>query len=427
MRFQRGARYIVISMCGITLLLFTSLAAFQQSAANYDEAKVPKYVLPDPLVLQGGAPVRDAATWHDRRRPEILELFRSQVFGRSPGRPERITFDVVSVDEKALAGKAVRKEVTIRFTKDGSGPVVNLLIYLPAPAKGPVPLFLGWNFTANHTVSRDPGIRLAEVWDKNQKLPAKEDSRGSAASRWPLEMILDRGYGLATAYYYDIEPDFDGGMKYGVRPLFFKPGQTAPAPDDWGAIGAWAWALSRAMDYLETDRSVDPRRVIVHGHSRLGKTALWAGAQDERFAIVISNDSGEGGAAISRRRFGETVADLNRSFPHWFCANYKKYSGREDDLPVDHHMLLALIAPRPLYVASAEEDLWADPRGEFLSLVAAGPVYRLLGKQDLGTDQMPAVGKPIQRTVAYHIRPGKHDINSYDWEQYLNFADKHLK
>jgi hypothetical protein len=410
-----------------SLLLFTMLGYSQQPGANYDEAKVPKYTLPDPLVLQSGAPVRDAGTWFHKRRPEILEIFRSQVYGRSPGRDAGTTFEVASIHEQALGGKATRKEVLVRFSKEKDGPVMNLLLYLPAAAKGPVPVFLGWNFTGNHTVSRDPGIRLGEVWNKQQKQAASEDSRGSAASRWPVDLILERGYGVATAYYYDMEPDFDGGIRFGVRRLFFRPGQPAPADDDWGAIGAWAWALSRAMDYLETDRSVDPKRVIVHGHSRLGKTALWAGAQDERFAAVISNDSGEGGAALSRRRFGETIADLNRSFPHWFCANYRKYSGREDDLPVDQHMLLALIAPRPLYVASAEEDLWADPKGEFLSAVAAGPVYRLLGKQDLGTDRMPAAGQPIHNTMAYHVRPGKHDITAYDWEQYLNFADKQLK
>ncbi len=399
----------------------------QPPGANYDEAKVPKYTLPDPLVMQNGERVRDAETWFKRRRPEILELFRSQVYGRSPERPAGMTFELASIDRQALGGKAIRKEVTVSFSGKPDGPKMNLLIYLPVAAKTRVPVFLGLNFTGNSTVNRDPGIRLGEVWVRKEKRPARDDSRGSAVSRWPVEKILERGYGVATAYYFDIEPDFDGGIQQGVRPLFFKPGQTSPAADDWAAIGAWAWALSRAMDYLETDNDVDAKRVIVHGLSRLGKTSLWAGAQDTRFAMVISNESGEGGAALSRRRFGETIADLNRTFPHWFCANYKQYNDREDDMPVDQHMLLSLIAPRPLYVASAEEDQWADPRGEFLSLVAAGPVYKLLGQQDLGTNQMPGIHQPIQTTLAYHIRAGKHDITTYDWEQYLNFADKHFK
>jgi len=415
-----------------SLIAALLLAAFplpaQRPGANYDESKVPQYTLPDPLVLRNGDPVRDSAAWYRRRRPEILELFRSEVYGRNPGRRKGTSFEIGPVDSQALGGTAIRKQVAVNFSGTVRGPRMHLLVYLPAAAKGRrVPVFLGLNFAGNHAVNPDPGIRLPEVWSRGGKRHASEDSRGANSTRWPVEKILERGYGLATAYYQDIEPDFPGGMKYGVRPLFFRFGQSAPSAAGWGAIGAWAWALSRAMDYLETDRDVDAGRVIVFGHSRLGKAALWAGAQDTRFAMVISNDSGEGGAALSRRRFGETIEDLNRTFPHWFCANYKQYDGREDSLPVDQHMLLALIAPRPLYVASAEDDQWADPRGEFLSLVAAGAVYRLLGGQDLGTDRMPPLNQPIQTSVAYHVRSGKHDITEYDWEQYLDFADKHLR
>jgi hypothetical protein len=414
------------------LMLLAYLGAQAQApAANYDESKVPKYSLPDVLTLNNGQKVRDAKTWSEKRRPEILELYRSQVFGRSPAVTPRLKYDVFSVDRQALGGKAIRKQVTVYFSDKKDGPRMDLLIYLPAQAKAPVPVFLGLGFHANQTVNADPGIKLEDEWVRDPATKtmvlrrADEKSRGAAASRWAVDKILEHGYGLATAYYGDIEPDFDGGMKYGVRPLFFKPGQTAPAPDEWGAIGAWAWGLSRAMDYLEKDPAIDARRVAVIGHSRLGKTALWAGAQDTRFSIVISNDSGEGGAAISRRKFGEEVRNLNTSFPHWFCGNFKNYNDREDELPVDAHMLLALSAPRPLYVASAQEDQWADPRGEFLGLVHASPVYELLGKHGLGTDAMPAIAQPIMKTVGYHIRAGKHDITGYDWEQYLKFADMH--
>jgi hypothetical protein len=411
----------------VALLLMPLVVAAQPKNANYDESKVGSYTLPDPLVLSNGEHVRDAATWYKIRRPEILRLFETNVYGRTPSKRLHTTFELTSTDKTALGGKAIRKQVAVYFTGTKRGPKMDLLLYVPAEAPKPVPVFVGLNFGGNQTVDADPGIRLGQIWVHEGLQPAPESSRGATASEWQLEKILAKGYALATAYYGDIEPDFAGGMQYGVRPLLFRPGQTAPDRDEWGAIGAWAWGLSRTVDYLQTDRDIDAKRIALIGHSRLGKTALWAGAQDTRFALVISNDSGEGGAALSRRNFGETIMNLNTAFPHWFCANYRKYNNHADQMPVDQHELLALIAPRPLYVASAEEDLWADPRGEFLSAVAAGPVYELLGKQGLGTDQMPAVSHPIMHAIAYHIRPGKHDVTEYDWEQYLAFADMHLR
>lgn len=412
-----------------TAILVAATAVAQQHEVNYDEAKVPAYSLPDPLTLGNGERVRDAATWNLRRRPEILDLFSTYVYGRTPRWSRSPESELLSHEAKALGGKAIRREVRI-YPAGRDGPGMNLLLYLPASARGPVPTFLGLNFSGNHTVSPDPGIRLSPVWVRDQatktwsKSPATPDSRGKAAAQWQVEMIIARGFGLATIYYGEIEPDFGEGRKYGMARIFGHSGQVEP--DEWGSIGVWAWGVSRAVDYLiSSEKGVDPHRIIVVGHSRLGKTALWAAAQDTRIAMAISNNSGEGGAALARRKFGERI-DGNANFPYWYCLNHKKFSYREEDLPVDQHMLLALIAPRPVYIASAEEDRWADPRGEFLSAVAAGPVYRLLGQADLGTSEMPPIEQPIMKRLGYHIRAGKHDVTAYDWRQFLAFAELNL-
>lgn len=411
-------------VCWFALLIWP-LAA-QNPAANYDEAKVPAYTLPDPL-----AGVKRPADW-PRRRQEILELFAREVYGRTPTKQLKITHELRSMDRLALGGQAIRKEITVFFSgKDG--PRMEIMLYLPAQAKGRVPVFLGLNYQGNHGVHPEPGIALSQSWMRSSyqgvvNNRSTEAARGKEASRWPVELILSRGYGLATVYYGDIDPDFDDGFANGVHPLFYAPGQTKPGPDEWGSIGAWAWGLSRTVDYLAKDPAVDAQHIALVGHSRLGKTALWAGAQDPRFAIVISNDSGEGGAALARRRFGETTAVMNKAFPHWFADSFNKYSDRENEMPFDQHMLLALIAPRPVYVASAAEDQWADPKGEFLSLVAAEPVYRLLGTKGLaGVTEMPAVHQPVHHHNGYHIRAGKHDVTEYDWRQWLDFADRHWK
>jgi hypothetical protein len=385
-------------------------------------------VLTDPLRLADGGPVKDSGTWTEKRRPELLRLFETHVYGRTPSGGPRPRFTVRGTDGQALGGKATRTQVTIAFGEGPQAPGMDLLLYLPNAARGPVPVFLALNFQGNHAVHADPGIGLSTRWIPSSYAGvvanhATEASRGSEAKRFPIETILDHGYGLATAYYGDLFPDRADGAADSILPLFPGP----RGPDAWGAVGAWAWGLSRALDYLQTLPAVDAGRVAVLGHSRLGKAALWAGAQDTRFAMVLSNESGAGGAALSKRIYGETVQAITTAFPHWFAANFNRYAGREAALPVDQHELIALVAPRPVYVASAQEDLWADPRGEFLAALHADPVYRLLGTDGLPVHEMPAVDRPVHGTIGYHVRSGAHDLTHYDWRQYLAFADRHWR
>ncbi len=404
------------SLFFIALISFSTFAAdAQDSLINYDEARIPPYTLPDPLQLTDGKLITTSQQWLQHQRAAMLTLFADNVYGRMPGKPENMHFKVNAVDSSALGGKAICKQVTILFSNAASAPSMDVLIYLPKFAKTPVPVFIGLNFSGNQTVNADTGIILSTR-------RATEASRGKDAGKWAVEEIINRGYGLATAYYGDLEPDNPDGWKTGIRTTM----KTALSinENEWGAIGAWAWGLSRMMDYLETDAAVDARKVVITGHSRLGKACLWAAANDERFAIVVSNCSGEGGAALSKRWFGETIERINTSFPHWFAPAYKQYNKHPELLPVDQHILLALMAPRPLYVASAEDDPWADPKGEFLSAKNAEPVYALFGKKGLGVIDMPPVNNPVGETIRYHIRTGKHDFTLYDWQQYLDFADK---
>jgi hypothetical protein len=424
----------------ICTLLVPATSGAQQIPINLDEEKVGPYTLPDPLVKADGTKVTTREEWINQRRPELIRIFEDQVYGKvpRPPHPVRPTFHILSEDTLALGGTAIRREITIEFLDKADAPRIFLLIYLPKEpvASGRVPAFLGLNFEGNHTIHSDPGITLAQGWVPNNPEHGVTDhrpaqsSRGASASRWQVERVLSHGYALATAYYGDIDPDFDDGFQNGVQPLFYGPGQTRPAANEWGSIAAWAWGLSRCLDALvEAVPEIDARKVVLTGHSRLGKAALWAGATDPRFAIVISNESGCGGAALSRRNFGETALRINTSFPHWFCANFRQYNGREDQLPVDQHELIALIAPRPVLVCSAAEDLWADPKGEFLAALEASPVYKLLGTEGLAATAMPQPehGQLTMSTIGYHIRPGKHDVTAVDWNAFMKFADVHLR
>ena len=425
-------------LLAFSLGLASPYVGAQPEGFNYDEAKVPAYTLPDALVLNNGKRVTDAATWRTQRRPELLEIFSREVYGRTPsGRPDKMHWAVTAVDPAALSGKAVRKEVTIWFTEKKDGPKMHLLIHQPrarGTERASWPAFLGYNYYGNNSVHPDPTITLSTAWmrpNAAQRIVnhrATEGTRGTHTEQWSIETVVARGYASVTMYYGDVCEDRAEGLTKDVAALFGTSVVENRRPDEWGSIGIWAWGLSRALDYLEADPDIDGRRVAVLGHSRLGKAALWAGAQDERFALVISNESGCGGAALSRRRNGETVARINRSFPFWFAKSFRAYSDREDALPIDQHQLIALIAPRAVHVASAEEDKWADPRGEFLSAKHAEPVYALFGKKGLGVSAMPAVNQPVLgKAIAYHVRDGKHDVTAFDWAQYLNFADKVLK
>jgi hypothetical protein len=283
----------------------------------------------------------------------------------------------------------------------------------------------------NHTITTDSSVTITPHWLRDHPRPDSARApvlRGAWAERWPIETIVERGYALAGVYLGDLDPDAKDQLARGIRPHYLKPGQTEPAPDEWGALASWAWGLSRALDYLERDADVDARRVALMGHSRTGKAALWAAALDPRVAMVVANESGTGGAKLSRRNFGETVAEINRGFPYWFARNFRKYDGRERELPVDQHELIALVAPRPVYIGVAAEDLWGDPRGSFLAAKAAEPVYALLGAPSKLPAEMPAANQPtLDGSIGFHLRPGTHDVTRYDWEQFLAFADRVLR
>ncbi|RLS57701.1 MAG: acetylxylan esterase [Planctomycetota bacterium] len=416
----------------------TSPAQDKKEVFNEDESKVPAYTLPEALVSTNGEKVDTAAKWKQQRRGEIFRMFETEVYGRTPSTPlDTIRAVVTEGPSDAFEGRATRKQITVFFTKQDDGPRMEILLYSPKGKKSS-PAFLGYNFEGNHAITTDPAVKLAHSWLRNNpkegitENKATEQSRGSERSRWSIDRIIERGYAVASIYYGDIDPDFDDEFQNGVQPLFYKDGQQKPGPEEWGSIGAWAWGLSRALDYLETDADINAKQVAVLGHSRLGKTSLWAGAQDERFAIVISNNSGCGGAALSKRWFGETVNRINTSFPHWFCDNFNKYNNNESAMPVDSHELIALIAPRPVYISSAVDDKWADPYGEYLAAVHADPVYRLLGTTGLGnapvSDKSPPLDTPLLTGhIGYHIRTGGHDVLPFDWEQFMNFADRHFR
>ena len=408
---------------GLVIFVLTT-QLFSQRDVNYDETKVPNYILPESLIGSDGEKITNVEEWEKIRRPELMELFATQVYGRTRSDKIDVTYELLTENSKALNGKATSKQVKFIFSNGKKKIEAILLIYIPNEPRGKVPVFVGYNFKGNHTTTLDSTILYSPIFNLI-KDPVLE--RGAQSNRWPFDKIIERGYAVATMCYHDIFPDMEGLKDHSIVSLFPGYDSESTAPDEWQAIGAWAWGSSRIVDFLETQERIDADNIAIMGHSRQGKAALWAGAQDERFRVVISNDSGCGGAALSRRKFGETISIINNAFPHWFCKNFRQYNNNEDSLPVDQHQLLALIAPRNVYVASAYQDLWADPKGEFLSAYYAGVVYQLYGLHPIKTDKMPELHQPIMEDIGYHIRAGVHDVIDYDWKCFMDFTDKHFK
>lgn len=382
----------------------------------------------DKILIANGKPIRTKAQWRTHRK-ELIDQFSKNMYGQSPGKPSGLTFQILESDPKALNGLATRRQVKISLS--ASGPSFDVLMYVPNDRKKPAPAIVGLNFSGNHAIHPDPGIRLTTSYVESPRNNscvtdhrATDACRGTNAGQWPVEQLVQRGYALVTAYREDIASDVrTTGFQTGIHP-FFPDYQNRP--DNFGTIAAWAWSLSRILDYLETDRDIDARRVAVFGFSRLGKAALWAGATDERFAAIISNESGAGGAKLFHRGAGENIRRLCTLFPHWFCGNFRQYIDKDTLLPFDQHQVIALVAPRPVYVASAAEDTNSDPEGEFQAALAAGEVYSFLGKKGLPMAQRPPLNQSVQADIGYHIRSGGHNVTAFDWQQYLRFLDTHF-
>lgn len=380
-----------------------------------EEKDVPPYQLPPILVSAEGKAIATPEEWFHVRRPQLMSLFGNLIYGVVPPAtsPLKTSFEILKKNPEFMDGQATRKDVRIHFENAKGAADLQILVFSPnsiAPRK-PTPAFLLHSFSGTRDDSHD----------------VNPDKPGFLRNGVPLGELLKRGFGLVVVPQADLVRHNEVEFLKGVHPLFYREGQSFPKANEWGVIATVSWSASRAMDYLETDPDIDAKRIAAMGHSKMGKAALWTAAQDQRLALVISAQSGCAGAALWKRQFGENMEKMVTRFPYWLCRNAAKFVRNEEDLPVDQHMLLACIAPRPLYVASGAEDLWADPRGEYLSAYHASEVYRLLGKTGLTQEASPAVGEAIVRSdVGYHHRAGGHSIERYDWLRFLEFAEYHL-
>lgn len=407
-----------IIIFGAALFLFRLPSYAQSNSAIPNDSLFPKNI-PALLIANNGTIIKTKREWEKIRRPELVQLLENEIYGFVPSTNVEMNATILEQDENALGGKAIRKQVKLTFTNAKNQNLsVSLLIYLPKGVKK-FTTFLGYNFNGNETIYPDTMIHSSPLMNGNNK------QSGRDSLNWPVATIINAGCGVATMYYWELAPDKED-FTTGVYPLFYQPNQTAPLSNEWGGLAAWAWGLSKAMDYLETDKLVDAKRVIVMGHSRLGKAAVWAGAKDQRFAGVISSGSGAMGVSISKNKKGETLTAVIKRFPRWTAGNFKKYLNQDANLPFDQHMVVAMIAPRPIYISSASEDQWADPSHEYLSAFLSTEVYALYGFPKWQY-QVPQVQQPIKGRVSQHIREGKHDILPYDWNLFLAFAKRELK
>ncbi len=372
---------------------------------NYQESKVPTYLLPNPLIASDGSAVSSEKAWQSSRRSELLNLFRDQVYGRRPDQKYSVKFEQTAEIKGAFDGAATGRSMTATILIEERSYSFPFVLFVPNNVQGPVPAVIHIN---------------------NRYFVPLEKAASEHDPFWPAKTLIERGYATASFHTSDVDPDKKDGYAQGVR-SFFANGQ--PAKDKaWRSLSAWGWAASLVLDHCDSLDSIDGDRVAVVGHSRGGKTSLWAACEDARFAIAYSNNSGCGGAALSRRAYGETVERITTNFPHWFCKPFAEYSHREGELPVDQHEVMGLIAPRGVYVASSDQDLWADPKGEYASLVAAAPVFKLLGQDSISEPTMPALNQPrVVGQTGYHIRTGGHGLGDEDWKWFLNFADRLLK
>ena len=417
----------------VAVILATTLLA--HSGFSDESAQIPETLaalLPDVLCNAQGNRVDDIQQWNKTVRPSLLELFSREAYGRPlPAAP--VLAVLVEESQVARGGGAIRRQYRMSVGQGATLREIDVLEYMPQAPSTPPGVFIGINFLGNQSVDPDPEILITRAWLNNTKdglvvdHRATEASRGAKTNRWPVDTILKSGFGLVTFCYGDVHPDRPDGRAESVLVALGRPAGGELESDEPGAITAWAWGVSHLVDWLFTRKDVDLKRLAVVGHSRLGKTALLAGARDERLAMVVSNNSGSMGAALSKRPVGEDVAAITKNFPHWFAPQLARWAGREQEMPFDQHMLLALTAPRLIYVASAQEDAWADPEGEFLSLLAASPVWQRSGLGGLPASSMPPVDQPLWgRAMGYHIRTGSHDLLPYDWEKFLEFANKNM-